>query len=123
MVNFMITEGEGRTRISLLAQDMGIENVVSIYNENPHIGAVALGEYDTENERSSVSLITRLGHKDDSLAQKAAYLISKRLKRPVCVIAGVHVDNITGAEIAKILENSSLAIEKFITCKQGSKSA
>ena len=56
-----------------------------------------------EPGRSSVAVITRLEHKDDSVAQKAAYLISKHLKEPVCVIAGVHVDNLTRAEISKIL--------------------
>ena len=46
-----------------------------IYNKNAHVGAVAIGEYDNEDERASVSMITRLRHKDDAIAQKAAYLI------------------------------------------------
>jgi hypothetical protein len=117
MTSYTLTEGKGRTRVSLRAEAMGDGQIVIIDNENAHIGAIALGEYDFEYERASVSVITRLGHKDDSIAQRAAYLISKHLKKPVCVIAGVHVDNITEAEISKILENSSSAVEKFISSK------
>jgi len=90
---------------------------VYIYNENAHVGAVALGEYDHQQERASVSVITRLGHKDDAVAQKAAYLISKSLKKPVCVIAGIHLDNITQEEIDKILTNTEIAVEEFISSK------
>ena len=119
MASYTLTEGKGRTRVRLRAEDVGDDQVVIIDNENAHIGAVALGEYDFDHERASVSVITRLGHKDDAIAQKAAYLISKHLKKPACVIAGVHVDNITEAEISKILENSVSAVEKFISSKSG----
>ena len=120
MVKYEYTRGEGRTKVDLLAYNMGSDLVVSIYNENAHIGAVAVGEYDHEEERASVSVITRLGHKDDAIAQRAAYLISKSIKKPVCVIAGVHLDNITKEEIDKLLENAEVAVEDFISFrKQG----
>ena len=114
MARYELTKGEGRTKVNLVADNMGSDLVVSIYNENAHIGAVAVGEYDHERERASVSVITRLGHKDDAIAQKAAHLISKSIKKPVCVIAGVHLDNITQEEIDKILTNTKIAIEEFI---------
>jgi hypothetical protein len=117
MGKYELTRGEGRTRVNLMASNMGSDLMVSIYNENAHIGAVAVGEYDREEGRASVSVITRLGHKDDAIAQKAAYLISKCTKKPVCVIAGVHLDNITREEIDKILENSTMAVEEFISLK------
>lgn len=109
-----ITKGEGRTRISLSAQGFGGDLVVSIYNENAHIGAVAVGEYDHKENRTSTSVITRLGHKDDVIAQKAAYLISKHTKRPSCVIAGVHLDDITDEEIRKLLENADSLVKDFL---------
>lgn len=109
-----ITKGEGRTRISLSAQGFGDDLVVSIYNENAHIGAVAVGEYDHRQNRTSTSVITRLGHKDDVIAQKAAYLISKHTKRPSCVIAGVHLDDITEEEIQKFLENTDSLVKDFL---------
>ena len=115
MGKYELIKGEGRTRVSLTASNLGGDLIVSIYNENAHIGAVAVGEYDHKEKRASVSVITRLGHKDDALAQQAAHAISKATKKPVCVIAGVHIDNITGEEIDKILENSALAVEQFVT--------
>jgi len=114
MCEHEITKGEGRTRISLSAQGFGDDLVVSIYNENAHIGAVAVGEYDHRQNRTSTSVITRLGHKDDVIAQKAAYLISKHTKRPSCVIAGVHLDDITEEEIQKFLENTDSLVKDFL---------
>ena len=117
MVGYELTKGEGRTKVNLLASDMGDDLVVSIYNENAHIGAVAVGEYDFEHKRASVSVVTRLGHKDDAIAQKAAHLISKSTGKPVCVIAGIHLDNITQEEIDKILGNAMSAVDEFIGSK------
>jgi hypothetical protein len=88
--------------------------VVRIYNQNAHVGAVAVGDYDYEQESASVSVITRLGHRDDALAGQAAYLLSKSTRRPVCVVAGVHLDDITREEIDKILSNSKLAVNEII---------
>ncbi|MFC1958763.1 hypothetical protein ACFLV6_02485, partial [Chloroflexota bacterium] len=89
------TKGAGRTKVSLSAYYMGSDPIVCIYNENAHIGAVAVGEYDDKTGRASTSVSTRLGHKDDVIARKTAHLISKYTKRPSCVIAGVHLDDIT----------------------------
>ena len=108
-----LSKGRGRTKVTLLATCMGKDIIVFIYNENAHIGAVAVGEYDYEQQRTSVSVITRLGHKDDLIVQKAAQLISETSKKPVCVIAGIHLDNITREEINKILENARLAVDEF----------
>ncbi len=113
-MNLEITEGNNRTRITLLATSMGDDLIVQIYNSSAHIGAVALGEYDIQHARASVSVVTRLGHKDDTLAQQAAHSISKSTRKPVCVIAGVHLDHITPDEIKKISENATSAVEKLL---------
>jgi hypothetical protein len=119
MVEYELTKGEGRTRVNVVVNSMGSDLVVRIYNQNAHIGAVAMGEYDYEHERASVSVITRLGHKDDALAGEAAYLPSKSIRGPVCVIAGVHLDNITREEIDEILANTKIAISEIINvCSQ-----
>jgi hypothetical protein len=115
MDKYALTKGEGRTRVKLSAGNLGDDLIVTIYNENAHLGAVAVGEYDPKTERASVSVITRLGHKDDAIAQQAAHSISKATKRPVCVIAGIHLDNITQEEIDRILDNSMIAVEEFVT--------
>ena len=106
--------GEGNTLVKISACQMGEELAVFIYNENAHIGAVAVSEYDHANNRASTSIITRLGHKDDTIAQRAAYLLSNYTKKAVCVIAGIHVDKITRAEIEQIVTNSNKLVEDFI---------
>jgi hypothetical protein len=119
MVEYELTKGEGRARVNVTVSSMGSDLVVRIYNQNAHVGAVAVGDYDYEEESASVSVITRLGHKDDALAGEAAYLLSKSTRRPVCVIAGVHLDDITRAEIDRILANSKLAVNEIINvCNQ-----
>ena len=79
------------------------------------MGAVALGEYDFEHQRASVSVLTRLGHKDDSLAQTCAHDISRFTHKPVCVIAGVHLDNITLNEIKLIQANTHSLVELYLS--------
>jgi hypothetical protein len=119
MVECELSRGEGRAKVNVTANSMGGDLVVRIYNQNAHIGAVAIGEYDYEHARASVSVITRLGHKDDALAGEAAYLLSKSIRGPVCVIAGVHLDGITREEIDKILANARTAISEIISvCTQ-----
>jgi hypothetical protein len=115
MEDFEITKGEGRTRVCLSAHYMGNYPIICVYNENAHIGAVALGEYDGKEKRSSTSVMTRLGHKDDAVAQKVAHSISRSTQKAVCVIAGIHVDDVTEVEINRILENVSSLIDEFLS--------
>jgi len=114
MVEYELIKGEGRARVNVTVSSMGSDLVVRIHNQDAHIGAVAVGDYDYEHERASVSVVTRLGHKDDTLAKEAAYLLSKSTRRPVCVVAGVHLDNITAEEIDRILANTKLAVSEII---------
>jgi hypothetical protein len=122
MDKYELTKGRGRTRVNLAAYGFGSDLIAFIYNAGAHIGAVAIGEYDHDHERASVSIITRLGHKDDAIAQRAAYLISRASQRPVCVIAGVHLDDITAAEIKRLVKNAILAVESFIKTTENTRS-
>ena len=110
--------GEGRTKVYLSADTLGNDFVVSIYNKVAHLGAVAIGEYDSKSKRTSTSVMTRLGHKDDVIAQKAAHLISKQTRQPSCVIVGVHINSITKEEIEQFLKNADLVVADFLTYLQ-----
>jgi hypothetical protein len=109
-----LSEGQGRTQINLRAQKLGKDRVVTIYNRATHVGAVALAEYDPQSGRASVSVLTKLGHKDDPVAYEAAHSISKATRQAACVIVGIHLDDVTQAEIADLVENSRRAVERFI---------
>ena len=114
MAAIKLTEGQGRTRVSLEASTIGQDLIICIYNDNPHMGAVAVGEYDFEHQRASVSVLTRLGHKEDALAQTSAHDISKYTKKPCCVVAGVHLDDITLDEIKVIQTNAGLLVKELL---------
>ena len=119
MDKYELSAGKGRTTVSLLTHPIGNDLIVCIYGENAHIGAVALGEYDHQEKRASCSVITRLGHKDDVVAQEAAHSISKRTKKPVCVVVGIHLDKITTAEIDGILENARSLVAQICAALEG----
>ena len=93
---------------------MGNELVVCLYNENAHLGAIAVGEYDPVSGRASTSVITRTGHKDDAVAAEAAHTIAKATRNAVCVMAGIHIDNVTPQEIAQVVENCRDVVGRLI---------
>ena len=114
MKEFALSRGEGRTRIELLAQYLGSDLIVCIYNENAHLGAVAVGEYNHEEGRASSSVITRSGHRDDEIAKRQAHLIARHTQKAVCVIAGIHLDNITKKEIDEIVSQADGLVTELL---------
>lgn len=114
MKTVLISEGKGRTQVSLSVHFIGKDLIVTIFNRQGHLGAVAMADYDHKEKRTSTSVITRLGHKDDVLAYLTADKLCKYLKAPVCAIAGVHVDKITKKEIARITQNCGKLVENLI---------
>ncbi len=107
-----LSEGLERTRVELTTQSIGSDLVVYLFNERGHLGAVAVADYCIEEDRASTSVITRLGHKDDRVAYSAAQKLCKRLRKPVCAIAGIHLDDITGQEILEITANCERLVDK-----------
>ncbi|MBN2319266.1 MAG: hypothetical protein JXR49_09325 [Acidobacteria bacterium] len=110
----VLHEGVGRTKVSLSAQSMGNDLIVRLFNSQGHIGAVALSEYHPGEKRASTSVLTRFGHRDDSIAYMAAYRICRHLKKPVCAIAGIHLDDITKEEIEQIVKNCRILVERYL---------
>lgn len=106
--------GRGRCAVQLLAFSMGNELVVCLFNENAHLGAIAVGEYDSASGRASTSVITRTGHKDDAVAVDAAHTIAKATRNAVCVMAGIHLDNVTPQEIQQVVENCRGVVGKLV---------
>ena len=106
--------GSGRVKVSLAAGRMGTGIVVFLDNAARHIGAVAVSEFDHKEGRASTSVITLLGHKDDAVAYEAAHEICRRLQVPVCVVAGIHLDDIKQEEIRGIVDNAREAVKRFV---------
>ena len=104
--------------MQLLAYYMGKELVVCLFNGNAHLGAIAVGEYDPVSGRASTSVITRTGHKDDAVAAEAAHTIAKATRNAVCVMAGIHIDNVTPQEIQQVVENCREIITNLVNVLQ-----
>ena len=104
--------------MQLLAYYMGKELVVCLFNGNAHLGAIAVGEYDPVSGRASTSVITRTGHKDDAVAAEAAHTIAKATKKAACVMAGIHIDNVTAQEIQQVVENCREVVGKLVNVLQ-----
>ena len=113
MNRILLSEGKGRTQVSLSTDFIGKDLIVCLFNEQGHLGAVAIADFSNTEHRASTSVITRLGHKDDSVAYNAAHKLCKRLKRPVCSIAGIHLDDITDEEIAQIARNCDVLVDEL----------
>lgn len=109
-----IIYGEGRCELHLIAQKLGSDYAVNILGHGAHIGAVGVGCYDPNNDRTSSSVITLLGHKEDEIAKKEAERISKFTKHTVVLTVGIHLDNITKEEINTILENANKVVNLFL---------
>jgi len=109
-----ITYGGGRCELHLNAQKLGSDYVVNIFGHGMHVGAVGIGCYDKKSNRTSSSVVTLLGHKEDEIAKKGAERISKYTRHATVLTVGIHLDNITKEEIATIIENSEEIINLFL---------
>lgn len=112
MKRVLMHAGKGRTKVSLSVQWIGSDLIVCLFNGQGHLGAVAVADFCHAENRASTSVITRLGHKDDTVARNAAHTLCRKFKKPVCAIAGIHVDDITEEEIEEILRNCDLLVER-----------
>ena len=113
MKSVSLSEGTNRSRVHLMTRPVGNDLVVFITNEQAHVGAVAVAEYSAGENRASTSVITRLGHKDDLIAYMAAHVLCRRLKKPVCAIAGIHLDDITVEEIDQVTRNCGTLVDRL----------
>ncbi len=113
MKQILMNAGKGRTRVSLSAQWIGKDLIVCLFNRQSHLGAVAMADFCHAENRASTSVLTRLGHKDDAVASNAAHKLCRKFKKPVCAIAGIHLDDITEEEIAEIARNCDVLVERL----------
>jgi hypothetical protein len=74
----------------------------------PHIGAVGIAQArpslrDPQETSSTGSVFTLLGHKEDSIAKKMAEDLSRKLRRNVVVVAGMHWDDLREQDIHSVI--------------------
>jgi gallate decarboxylase subunit D len=104
-----------RVAIEFASIPMGNDLCVVIAGgDAPHLGAVAVAQarpslQDASKRSATTSVITLLGHKDDSVARTVANTLAAKLNKNVVVCCGIHVDRITRDE----LEAVDIAVSEF----------
>ena len=107
-----LEQGEGRTRAVLRYDYCGGDLRVHIGGAGEHIGAAALVGLDADgNKHVSVQRIPP--HREDQLALQAAEILHEATGRTVCVTAGIHLDEITPAEIEQVVGNALAAAKRL----------
>ncbi|APF19628.1 prenylated flavin chaperone LpdD [Caldithrix abyssi] len=104
-----------KNEVELNAFFMGEDLIVAISGGEAHLGAVAVGMcYGADHKKSSVSLIGLPGHQEDVLIFPIARRLSKALQTNVCVMAGIHFDQLTGVQIMDIVQTAEDLTDQLI---------
>ena len=89
--------------------------VIVTGGECPHIGCVCISQARKSMASDAGSCTTStfnfLGHKDDAVGSRFSRELSSHFGMNVVALCGIHVDNITAAEIEAVLEMSNELIE------------
>ncbi len=112
-----ISIGESPLNIVCCYQYVGEDILIVITGgTDPHIGAVSMGiprqSLSNANKISStVSILTRTGHKDDEIAKVVAHQIAAHFNRNTIVTAGVHIDEAKNEQIEEFMINVKILIK------------
>ena len=114
-----VQAGEGKYTVSIAATITGDGIIVQLLGgEKPHVGAVVLGLprpslADPAQISCNTIVVPLLGHKDDEAAKPVAERLARLFNQPVAVVAGIHLDRATAAEIELLKKNSGAALDKL----------
>jgi hypothetical protein len=110
MNRFELSSG-GKYPIQSMSVLLGEDLLTCLWGgTEPHIGAIALAlprpsGADPTITSSTTSVLTVLGHKEDSVVKAVAERLSSRLNKNVVVTAGIHWDDLDEAAIREIEDN------------------
>lgn len=111
MRNYNVESGSGKHKVYLFATVTGDGIMSSIVGgEKPHLGAVVLSLprkslADPAVASCTSTILPLLGHKDDEAARPVAEMLAREMSVPVCVSAGVHIDDAGPGDIQILKEN------------------
>ena len=115
-----VSAGSGKYHLTADLTSIGDDIIVSIWGgTKPHIGSVVASiprpSLDDPHRCSATSsVINFAGHKDEAVARMFSEKIAASFNTHTVVTAGIHVDNLTGAGMRKILDNSEILCSKLI---------
>jgi hypothetical protein len=109
--HIVLTRNAGSAYVRIDATWMGKDLLVTLAGGEAHVGAVALGGFDT---RSYASVLAVPNHRDDIIAKEAALRISKGLRQSCVVVVGIHVHNASQSQIAAIVDASFSLVDELV---------
>lgn len=118
--SFDVSEGEGRFEVLAKVFELGPDCLVILWGgTRPHVGAVGMAQVrpslrDPNKSAASSSVFTFVGHKEDMVAKMMSEELAKRLGRNTVVMAGIHWDNLSDAEIKIITRLSQTILEDIV---------
>jgi len=107
--------GSGRFRVTAELVRSGNDLLARVSGgERPHVGAVALAQYEPERRSATVSVLTAYGHRDDAVAARFAKALAAAGKCTAAASAGLHVDGAGEEEIAQLRENAEACLGQLL---------
>ena len=93
--------------------------------EREHIGAAAVAQprpslADPARTSATASVITLLGHKEDSLARELSLQVAGTLNVTACVVCGIRIQNPTPAMLEELVATSRGLVNDFLAEMQNS---
>ena len=115
-----LTLGEGRFRLRLRALGTGGNGLVVFLTggDRPHLGGASLAAPPSAGSTGLSHCdswdVTLPGHKDKDLAASLARQICLAVDEPVSVNVGIHVENASGDDIARLARLAEEIVGKFV---------
>jgi hypothetical protein len=119
MKQWELSSPEGEHTVHSLSILLGDDLLTCLWGgTGPHIGAVAVAlprpsGADPQITSSTSSVLTLLGHKEDTVVKMVSEELSSKLNRTVVVAAGIHWDDLDRSGIAEILDNCQTLAERI----------
>ena len=107
--------GTGKYRVTARLERCGGDfSAVVTGGEGPHVGAVALAQYEPERRSATVSVLTAYGHRDDAVARRFAKALAAAGRCNASATVGIHVDGADTAAIALLKENAETCLSALL---------
>jgi len=118
--SFDVSEAKGRFEVLAKVFELGPDCLVMLWGgTRPHVGAIGMAQVrpslrDPNKSAASSSVFTFVGHKEDMVAKMMSEELAKKLGRNTVVVAGIHWDSLTDAEIKIITRLSQSILEDIV---------
>lgn len=121
MRDLVAQAGDGDLAVTLRVMDTGGEGLSAfLYGGTlPHVGGSALASPGARIRGEALSscdlwVQTVPGHKDSEAAKGCAHRLCLASGQPVCVCAGIHVDNATPEQLRALVDNCEKVTDQMV---------